>query len=262
MTCHDLPDASIVIPINRDDGFFDSCIDSLRNQSYRNFEIIIVANNCNDSLWERIQNINDQRVVSVRTQLGQIPYNLNLGICLARSDLIIRMDSDDISEINRVESFVSFFNLNSSISVAGSFYSVIDSNDNIIIPEVTVLTENSQIYERLFFESTMAQPTIAFRKNAFLAVGGYDFGSYAEDWDLWIRLKAKNYLFSNIPKVLLKYRIHSSQETSAHMWRRNLAFVVSLYARHFLISLNFRYVLGAMRHLFVQVGVLVKRRLP
>jgi glycosyltransferase involved in cell wall biosynthesis len=261
MNCHDLPEASIVIPINRDDGFFDTCINSLRNQSYTNFEIIIVANNCDDSLWERIQNINDQRIVSVRTQLGQIPYNLNLGICLARSDLIIRMDSDDISEPTRVESFVSFFDLNSSVSVAGSFYSVIDSEDNIVIPEVHVLTENSQIYDRLFFESTMAQPTIAFRKTAFLAVGGYDFGSYAEDWDLWIRLKAKNYLFSNIPKVLLRYRVHSSQETSARMWRRNLAFVLSLYARHFLISMNFRYILGALRHIFVQVGVLIKRKL-
>jgi hypothetical protein len=171
------------------------------------------------------------------------------------------MDSDDISEPTRVESFVSFFDLNPSVSVAGSFYSVIDSEDNIVIPEVHVLTENSQIYDRLFFESTMAQPTIAFRKTAFLAVGGYDFGSYAEDWDLWIRLKAKNYLFSNIPKVLLRYRVHSSQETSARMWRRNLAFVLSLYARHFLISMNFRYILGALRHIFVQVGVLIKRKL-
>lgn len=253
--------ASVVLPINRDDGFFGRCIDSLLKQSISDFEIIIVANNCSDELWTAINKISDPRFKCLRTPIGQLPYNLNYGIAAACSDLIIRMDADDFAECTRVERIIEYMDLNSDISVVGSYYMVIDEDDKIIQDKVCPPTCSNKISEMLFYETTMAHPTVAFRKSAILSVGGYNFGAYAEDWDLWIRLRKAGFKFSNIPEILLRYRVHSQQATSILTLKRNLAFVNSLCINHFILELDIRFLLGALKYSMMQFARLIKYKL-
>lgn len=255
------PKASVVIPIHKDEGYFDKCVSSLISQNFDNFEIIIVANNCSDELWTKISNITDHRITAVRTPLGQITYNLNFGICLARSDIIVRMDSDDVSHPDRIGDLCRFLDGHSEISVVGSYYGIIDGCGNVTQPSVAVLLQNDQIRGSLFYQSTMAQPTVAFRKSAFVSVGGYKFSSYAEDWDLWLRMRDAGFAFANIPKVLLFYRVHATQETSIANFSRNVAYVMALYCQYFFTTKDMRYAFGAVRHLFLKIGSLLKQRL-
>lgn len=253
--------ASIVLPINKDDGFFARCIDSLLAQSISDFEVIIVANNCSDQLWNTIKKIEDGRFKCLRTPIGQLPYNLNYGIAASSSELIIRMDADDIAEPTRVERILEYMSTNRDISVVGSYYMVIDEYDKIIKKEVCPPTCSNKIWQKLFYETTMAHPTVAFRKSAILSVGGYNFGAYAEDWDLWIRLRKAGFKFSNIPEVLLRYRVHSHQATSVLAIKRNLAFVNSLLINHFLLDFDIRFLFGALKFSIIQIARVIKYKL-
>lgn len=256
-----IPEASIVIPIHKDEGFFDACLNSLLNQNFDNFEIIIVANNCSDCLWNKINHLKDPRLTAVRTPLGQITYNLNYGICLAQSDVIVRMDSDDVAHPDRIGELVTFFHSNPGIHVVGSYYGVIDRMGNVSQTSVSVPTQNDTICRNLFYQSTMAQPTVAFRRKAFVSVGGYKFSSYAEDWDLWLRMRDAGFAFANIPKVLLYYRIHPEQETSISNFSRNIAYVMALYCQYFILTKNVKYLFGAICHLYVKSLSLIKRKI-
>ena len=85
--------------VNKDDGFLNEAIQSIISQSYSNFEFVIVANNCTDSLWSAINAWaeKDCRIKPFRIKIGGLAFALNYGIEQTHGDYILRMDADDIA---------------------------------------------------------------------------------------------------------------------------------------------------------------------
>jgi len=230
------PDVSVILAVNKDDGYLSEALQSVLAQTHHNLELIIVANRCSDSLWEHLHSFSDPRIVLFRTHIGQLPFNLNLAIEHARASFIARMDADDICEPERIERQFEFLKNNPNIDVVGSEYSHIDESGNHIGNAGALKYSNDEIVKRLPYESCMPHPTVMYRRDAVLAVGGYAYGLYAEDWDLWLRMARSGKRFANLKERLLRYRIHGAQSTAHSTLRRNMANVVGLLVRELVVT--------------------------
>ncbi|UFS55404.1 glycosyltransferase [Comamonadaceae bacterium M7527] len=252
------PIVSVVLAVNRDDGFLKSAIESVLTQSMASLELLIIANNCSDELWVNLQKeaVKDARVRLLRTPLGQLPYNLNVGLHHARGEFIARMDADDIALPQRLERQLCFLRDNPAISVVGGNYQIIDEHDKVIDRPVPLRLDPERIHERLPFETCMGHPSVMMRRADVLKVGGYAYGLFAEDWDLWLRMRRAGMRFANIPDLVLRYRIHSGQSTSLQAWRRNMANVQALLLRELILTGNPKFLLSMFRHFGFQCLVL------
>lgn len=252
------PIVSVVLAVNRDDGFLKTAIESVLTQSMASLELLIVANNCSDELWINLQReaVMDARVRLLRTPLGQLPYNLNVGLQHARGEFIARMDADDIALPQRLERQLCFLRDNPAISVVGGNYQIIDEHDKVVDRPVPLQLDPEKIYKQLPFESCMAHPSVMMRRADVLKVGGYAYGLFAEDWDLWLRMRRAGMRFANLPDLVLRYRIHSGQSTSIQSWRRNMANVQALLLRELIITGNPKFLLSMFRHFGFQCLVL------
>lgn len=244
------PCVSVVMAVNRDDGFMASAIDSVLAQSVRNIELLVIANNCSEELWSHLNLLaaQDNRLRPLRTPLGQLPYNLNVGLHHARGEFVARMDADDVALPERLERQLRYLRSNSGISVVGGGYEHIDESGSVIGRPTSLRTDPDKIHARLPFESCMPHPTVMMRRADVIKVGGYAYGLYAEDWDLWLRMRRAGMRFANLPDLVLHYRIHAGQSTSLQATRKNMANVQALLLRELILTGNPKFALSMLRH--------------
>ena len=145
-----------------------------------------------------------------------------MGLDLARADIVVRMDGDDICELTRFEDQYRYLLKNKDIDIVGSFVTLIDHNGKKTGEKKKPLDYKS-IKKDAFLYSPLVHPAVMFRKKAVLELGKYDEQySYCQDYDLWLRAIYSGYKASNIPKFLLKYRIHeNSSSKSIRLIARN-----------------------------------------
>lgn len=132
---------------------------------------------------------------------------LNIGLKHCSNELIARMDTDDICLPERFEKQVRFLQSQPEIDVVGSYAIKIDEYGNNLNELVKVPIEHDDIM-RLIWTCPMNHPTVMFRKDKILSVGGYnpDAGPRQDDYDLWFRCAEKGLHFANLPEPLLYYR--------------------------------------------------------
>lgn len=220
------PLISVVMPAHNAQKYISSAIESILNQTFKEFELIIVNDLSTDKTLNKIKSFskNDSRVkiMNNNTRLD-IATSLNIGISLASSNIIVRMDADDISLPNRLELQYKVINSSKNIAVVGANIIIMDIDENEIAKR-NYPTSSKKLKDCLFKYSPFAHPVVCFRKNLFEEVGGYNPKySPTEDLDLWFRLGRK-YEFRSIPKPLLKYRLHG--KSSSHGALKDLEILV------------------------------------
>lgn len=227
------PSISVLLCVNRSNPWLRDAIESILNQIDGDFEFLIAANSCSDELWRELNDFTagDQRVILHRTNIGQLAFNLNFLANLAKGEYLVRMDSDDISEKNRIlvlrESLAS-----KRVDVLGSAVTIINHNGNKLGRLEFPLT-SAEIKRLLPTRTVFCHPAVAIRKKFLYQLRGYLGGFVSEDTDLWIRaMRMGSGSFQNLPEPLLRYRVHPDQSTSdssgypevsAHWWRELLA---------------------------------------
>ncbi len=205
---------SVVLAIYKDDGFFDEALQSILQQTYKNLEVIIVANNCDDKVWNKIIKYSEQdgRIVPLRLKMGGLAFALNYGIEAAKGSYIARMDADDICLENRIEKQMDFLLKNLDVDILGTQIEYIDSHGFVIQKGWTQSPEmHQEILNFLKYRCALFHPTVVFKKDAIINIGGYKYGFYGEDYEIWIRAALAGLKFHNLKEVLLKYRIHDNQ---------------------------------------------------
>jgi glycosyltransferase involved in cell wall biosynthesis len=256
------PLVSILLPVDRSHPYLEVAIRSILNQTYRHFELIVIANGCSDDAWQGLQRFTDCRVMLVRTRLHSLAFALNLGIHVAQGELIARMDSDDISDITRIERQVHHFEVNPSLTVLGTQYDLIDFAGNSIGKGPDLPSTNETIRRRLPFRCALAHPTVMFRKTAIEMIGGYAYASPSEDYDLWLRLsRNKDVVFASIPEALFKYRVHEDQETGIANCVRIFVFDFTLKIRESLLTKRPVLLAGAAYSIIILLGSPILRKL-
>jgi glycosyltransferase involved in cell wall biosynthesis len=220
------PLISVIMPAYNAQEHIKSAIESILNQTYRQFELIIVDDSSTDKTPYIIRAYakKDKRIKVLRnTSKRNIAHVLNLGIDAARSNIIARMDADDIAVSRRLELQYKSLNMSPHIAVVGADVLIIDAVGNKIAMRKYPET-SKDLKKCLFRYSPFAHPVVMFRKNMFEEVGKYNPKySPTEDLDLWFRL-GKKYEFSSVPQPLLLYRVY--EKSSSHKILKNLETLV------------------------------------
>jgi len=243
------PLVSVVMPVYNAEKYLAEAIESILNQTYKNFEFIIVDDGSKDKSLEIIKEYakKDKRIIYFRNKNNlKICKTLNKGIKAARGKYIARMDADDISLPNRFEEQVKFLEKNLKVGVVGSWIEIFNEDNNRnFIRKYPVRDE--ELRKKIFFYSPFAHPSVIIRKKALKTVNPYNEKYVlAEDLELWFRV-GERYEFANIPHTLLRYRDHKESETNKKIrlmekkclkirWknRRNLTYLFTLTARFYL----------------------------
>jgi len=217
------------------DKFIDA-LNSCLNQTISDLEVVLVVNGLGQSDREKIFNFcKDPRIVVIFSEAQYLTYNLNLGLEYCSANYVARMDSDDICDPRRVERQISFMNNNKSVAVCGSSYRLVNER-NEILDTVHLPIENVKIRRALYYTNPIAHPSVMFRKDIILSLGGYMGGKYAQDYDLWLRVSNEtNYQFHNLGEALIDYR---SMGGNARYSREAYSYVSAAQWRLFAITLN------------------------
>ena len=207
------PTVSVLMPVYNGDKFMHEAIDSIINQSYKNFEFIIINDGSDDNSSEIISSYKDSRIrlIDNKKNIGLVS-SLNRGLDVVRGEYVARMDCDDISTKDRLDVQVKFMDKNKQIGASGSFYYLMRNKKKAIAD--FPLTEK-EIECFLLFNSPIAHPTSILRmslikKNHLRYSSEY---IHAEDYDLWSRISEYSEL-ANIARPLLYYREHEKQITN------------------------------------------------
>lgn len=202
-----MPELTILISTFNCGKYISQAIESIFEQSYKDFEIIIIDDGSTDNTCEIIRGYKGIRYFQNPVNVG-ISRSLNLGIDLAQGEYIARMDADDLMLGNRLEDQINFLKENPDYGMVGGWYNLVNQ-DGIIRHTVCTLTDHHFLKLALLFRNQFAQPTVTGRTELFKLLRYDETLICAEDHDLWIRF-SKIAKITNIPKLFLSYRWHSS----------------------------------------------------
>ena len=200
------PQISVVMPVYNSEKYLKESIESILNQTFTDFEFIIVDDQSTDSSWQIIQEYanKDSRIIAVKNtgKKGCYPAR-NCGNKLAKGKYIAVMDSDDISLPYRLQKQFDFMEQNPDIGICGSWAKNFGDKNDII----KTFLNHEEIRDITFFYCSMVHPSVIFINNGIFYSEEYNS---TQDYALWCR-KTNELNFANIPEVLLLYRRHSSQ---------------------------------------------------
>lgn len=199
---------SVILSV-RNQKYLTDAVKSILNQTYRNFEFIIVNDGPISLIIPK-----DPRILIINNHknLG-LTKSLNKGLKKAKGEYIARIDADDISYPNRFEEQISYLEKNPNIALVGSWVNLINDN-NKLIKLKKLPTSYHQIKSNLIKANQFYHPTLMIRKNVLDKLGFYDEKFvYSQDYELVLRIASK-YPVSNISKPLLDYRVNSKHSIS------------------------------------------------
>jgi len=197
------------MPVYNGAKYLSEAIESILNQTFNDFEFLIIDDRSTDNSIEIIKSYKDRRIrlVENKQNLGQAE-TMNRGLGLADGRYVARMDQDDISLSSRLDKQVELMEKNPQIGVCGTWIKYTGYQNSILELE----TENDLIKIKLLTNQNLAHPTVIIRKSVLdeYSLKYDDQYSPAEDYDLWVRA-SKFCGFTNIPEPLVNYRLHENQ---------------------------------------------------
>lgn len=211
-----VPSISIVISAYNAEKYIADCIESILEQTFSDFELIIVDDGSEDRTLEISAKYNDSRLNLISSDHNFIK-SLNTGISLARGKYIARMDADDTMIPNRLELQYHYMEENSSVDICGGWMDTFGNNSRL----KKFPLNHEEIIPSLLLYNCIANPSTIIRKESLKRFSLYpniykqEF-IYAEDYRLWVDLAMKGLRFANIPQVLVKYRLSETQNTSKY----------------------------------------------
>ena len=208
-----MPVLSVVMSAYNTAVYLPQTMESVLAQSLTDFEFIVVDDGSTDNTLSILQHYADRDArVRVITQVNQgTPTALNVGMEAAQTDIIARMDSDDLMLPHRLERQLKYLQQHPEASVVSCLAHYINDKNKIIGKNYTDLltVEDCQRYIRENRIIFCLHPGAMFKKQAVMDIGGYrPMLKYAQDIDLWNRLSDHQHYTIVMPEILMQYRVH------------------------------------------------------
>jgi hypothetical protein len=211
------PKLSVVMSVYNAEAYLAEAIQSILDQTYRDFELIIVSEHgSSKGSLDIIGSFQDPRIIHIHNdeRLGLI-RSLNKALSQVRGEYIARMDGDDVCIKDRFELQIEYLERNPEVAAVGSAIAYIDDMGIQFsahrYPDLpTVVRWN------MFFNSSLANSSVMLRSQILSKVGLYDESTpVGEDYGLWLRILKVSEI-SNMRKTLLKYRFHGGNISLSH----------------------------------------------
>ena len=205
----------ILMPVYNAAKYLKEAIESILNQTFEDFEFLIIDDGSTDKSAEIIKTYNDPRIKFMKNKhnVGLI-RTLNKGLKLAESEYIARMDADDISTPDRLQKQVEFMDENPETGICGCKMEVFGYANYICrYPE-----SYEEIKASFIFINSLPHPGVIIRKS-FLDKYKLSYSKeyvYCEDYELWTRA-VQLFPIRNHPDILLKYRSYNNSERESYI---------------------------------------------
>lgn len=199
-------------------------LDSMINQTVKPDEIVMVYDGpLTDDLYTVMNEYIKQypklfNIVINEINLG-LGLSLNKGLLACKNELVARMDTDDISKLDRCEKQLVEFSNNPKIDLLGGHIAEFITDMNEIIAKRIVPTNDYEIYEYIKKRCPFNHMTVMFKKEAVLKAGNYQDFFWNEDYFLWIRMQENRCVFSNLNSVLVYVRVGEEMYKRRGGWK-------------------------------------------
>jgi len=239
------PLLSVIMPAYNSKNYIKEAINSVLNQTFQDFELIIIDDASTDSTINIIKSF--QKKYPSKIKIIQAEKNLNCGgdkcanegLRIATGKYIARMDADDVADTTRFEKQIKYLKTHPRVFLVGSNAYVIDKTGKVIGEKIEPLSSR-EIYRAYFGFHPLIHPTCMFkRKLKNGTTFKYEIKHSANnDYYTFFKLICQGYKFVNLEDKLLKYRIHDSNATYVNMKKK---FINSLKVRLAMVA-NYNYI--------------------
>jgi glycosyltransferase involved in cell wall biosynthesis len=206
------PAISVVLPVYNGEKYLSKAIDSILAQTFSDFEMIIIDDGSTDGSLRLLREYQkrDARIRLISRENRNLATTLNESIDIAHGEWVARMDQDDIALPQRFERQLRWLE-KTGADITGSWAKHFGSWDRRICRRYQ---SDDAIKMDMLFKSPFVHPTVMMRTK-LVKQERYDKRfEGAEDYDLWVRAAQAGWKMSNVPEVLLLYRMHASQITT------------------------------------------------
>ena len=201
----DNPKISVVMSVYNGERYLKEAIDSILNQTFTDFEFLIVNDGSTDASLEIIQSCQDERIRLINNEQNiGLTKSLNKAMSQARGEYIARQDADDISLPNRFEEQIKYFDQHPEVALLGTSVYKIDEQGKVV-GRITVPAKPGG---NLLKANQFSHGSTMFKREVVDRLGGYDeLFRYCQDYEFWGRI-AKHYTVRNLTQPLYKLRFH------------------------------------------------------
>lgn len=190
--------------------FLEECLQSIKDSSLQPKKIVLVKDGPLSSELEQVIDTWKEKlplhVVGYSQNMG-LAHALNYGLQFVETELVARMDSDDICYPDRFEKQVLFLSEHPKTVLISGYIDEFEDNSDIIKYTRQVPISFVDIKQYLKTRNAFNHMAVMFKKTAIQESGGYQKVPYFEDYDLWVRVVQKGFDVANIPEKLVKARI-------------------------------------------------------
>ena len=204
------PTISIIMPVYNAELYLEEAIESILNQTFEDFEFIIIDDGSTDNSLKIIQQCStkDNRIICISRENKGIIDSVNEGLDRSSGSYIARMDADDISYPDRLKKQYNFM-IEHDFDISGGDYITIDQ-DGVFQNSHHVAKEDFEILLTMASNVPFAHPSVMIKKS-FLVKHNLAYGAFghklADDLDLWINMYNAGARFGNLDACILKYRL-------------------------------------------------------
>lgn len=200
---------------NEDEMDLRTSIDSILQQTYNDFEFIIVNDNPNNSSIIKLISYYQKKDHRIKVILNEenigLAESLNKAANIAEGSYFLRMDADDISVRDRIEKQLKIIQQGNYDLVCSNFYFINEGGK--VLEKETKVFNNKDLVKMLPKENVIHHPTVIMKASTFSELKGYRNFPCAQDYDLWLRMVRQKCTFHMMPDKLLHYRIRSNSIT-------------------------------------------------
>lgn len=203
----DYPEISVIIPAYNAEKTILSTINSVLNQTFSDFELIIINDGSTDSTLNVANSVEDSRIKVLNYENGGVSEARNRGVKLSRGSLITFLDADDLWTADKLELQLKALKENPKAGIAYSWTFFMDEDGKSHHTIDPIFFEGNVLHNLLISNFIASGSNPLIRKEAIDSVGFFDrsISGAAEDWDYWIRLATK-WTYAVVPKEQIFYR--------------------------------------------------------
>lgn len=204
------PSVTILLPVFNSCRFLEECIESILNQSFQDYELLIIDDGSTDATSQVIGLFDDRRILYRRRDHLGLVNQLNYGLEISQCDVVARMDGDDIMAPERLKTQMEFMKGHPSVGAVGSSFISIDESGKHNGIQKYPLTDDD-MKDALPVYNPISHPTVLYRRQLVLMAGAYREKYHpAEDLDLWMRLSEITQLANiDVPLLFKREQGHS-----------------------------------------------------
>ncbi len=217
---------SVLMTVYNGMPYLAKSVESVLNQTLKDFDFIIVDDGSTDGTADYLASLDDPRIKVIRQENGGTADAANHGLKHVQTELVARMDADDISISNRLEKQLEFMSAHPEVGIVGA--QVAPVGDQGVGKSLNLPETHDDIFEALMTgHHGLAHGVLMIRTKILKELGGYWKFRLVDDWDMMLRMGEISRL-ANLPDLMLHYRVHSGSLNGQSMVRmyRNIGYAI------------------------------------